>query len=37
MASHHPADVEHGYCGNCHDFPSPNTSRTCHPEGRNTA
>ena len=20
MTSHHPADEEHGYCGNCHDF-----------------
>jgi ribosomal protein S27AE len=21
--SHHPADVEHGYCGHCHAFTSP--------------
>lgn len=20
MTSHHPKDVEHGYCGNCHDY-----------------
>jgi len=24
--SHHPADVEHGYCGACHDF-TGNTRR----------
>jgi hypothetical protein len=20
MTSYHPKDVEHGYCGNCHDW-----------------
>jgi hypothetical protein len=20
MTSHHPKDVQHGYCGNCHDY-----------------
>lgn len=23
MTSYHPDDVQHGYCGNCHDFTSP--------------
>jgi len=22
MTSYHPKDIEHGYCGNCHDFTS---------------
>jgi hypothetical protein len=21
MTSYHPRDVQHGYCGNCHEFP----------------
>ena len=25
--SHHPADAEHGYCGKCHDFTGPPSSR----------
>jgi hypothetical protein len=23
MVSHHPMDVQLGYCGNCHDFTGP--------------
>ena len=31
MTSHHPADVEQGYCGNCHDWTSPKTMTTRKP------
>lgn len=23
MRSYHPKDIEHGYCGNCHEYTSP--------------
>lgn len=23
MTSYHPKDIEHGYCGNCHDYTTP--------------
>jgi hypothetical protein len=26
MTSYHPKDIEHGYCGNCHDY-------TANPDG----
>lgn len=25
--SYHPKDIEQGYCGNCHDFTSPNVQQ----------